>query len=82
MGVHGQSVDEGNYDVLDVDPLLELGTGLEECIESLKVKFIRKNLLIGRKKREREREREGERDRKRQRGCRGCREGERVNFCY
>ena len=67
MGVHGQSVDEGNYNILDVDPLLELGTGLEERIESLKVKFIRKNLLTERKKRERERERERGRERETER---------------
>jgi hypothetical protein len=55
VGVHGQSVDEGNYDILDVDRLLELGTRLEEGIERLKVKLIRKNLE---RKRERERGRE------------------------
>lgn len=52
MGVHGQSVNEGNYDILDIDRLLELSTGLEERIERLKVKFIRKNLHV---QRERER---------------------------
>ena len=76
MGVHGQSVDEGNYDILDVDPLLELRTGLEEGIERLKVKFIRKNLLTKREKeRERERERKKERERETEKGVR-------VNFCH
>ena len=42
---------------------MELRTGLEERIESLKVKFIRKNLL-----RERERERERKRGRETERG--------------
>ena len=67
MGVHGQSVNEGNYDILDVDCLLELSTGLEERIESLKVKLIRKNLQRERvgwreRQREEEREREGGRE--------------------
>ena len=44
MGIHGQSVDESNYDVLDVHHLLELGTRLEERIERLKVELIRKYL--------------------------------------
>ena len=53
MGVHGQSVDESDYDVLNVDILLELSTRLKEGIECLKVKFIWKHLES-----ERERERE------------------------
>ena len=56
MGIHGQSVDESDYDVLNVDILLELSTRLKEGIECLKVKFIWKHL-------ESEREREKERER-------------------
>ena len=53
MGVVGQSVDEGDDDVLDIDCLLHVSTGLQELVESLQVELIWEHL------REREREREG-----------------------
>ena len=44
MGKVGQSVDESNDDVLHVDCLLHVSTGLQEQVEGLKVELVREHL--------------------------------------
>ena len=44
MGIVGQSVDEGNDDVLDIDCLLHVSTGLQELVESLQVELVWEHL--------------------------------------
>ena len=44
VGVHGEAVDQRDDDVLYIDILLELGTRLEEGVESLEVELVGKHL--------------------------------------
>jgi hypothetical protein len=43
-GVGGETVDEGNDNLLDVDFRVQLGCGRKERAEGVEMEFIRKNL--------------------------------------
>lgn len=39
-----QSIDEGNYDILDINSCLKFGTWLQKRVQGLEMKFIWENL--------------------------------------